>query len=93
TVQESDIDIEELQAKLAAVTLELKNTKLELQNTKSALANSERARQAANLDRVHPRPRVQQEEVFCCLARRGLERQVFTAEALGKQSTLPESAF
>ncbi|KAF9400836.1 hypothetical protein BGX21_003400 [Mortierella sp. AD011] len=62
TVQESDIDIEELQVKFAAVTLELKDTKLELQNTKGALTNSERARpaanlelQAANLDRVHPR--------------------------------------
>ncbi|KAG0310252.1 hypothetical protein BGZ99_000555 [Dissophora globulifera] len=65
--------IEALRRKLETISLDLRNTrstlsktKLELQNTQDALANSERARQAANLDRIVKRlPRDQ--EVFVVL--------------------------
>lgn len=52
-------ELEDTQAKLD-------ETQLELQNTQDSLANSERARQAANLDRILTRP-PRQQEVFVVL--------------------------
>ncbi|KAF9354652.1 hypothetical protein BGX26_007513 [Mortierella sp. AD094] len=54
-------DLESTQAELETVQSSLAETHLELQNNKAALANSERARQAANRDRVLPRPHGKQE--------------------------------
>ncbi|KAI7825253.1 hypothetical protein BC939DRAFT_126071 [Gamsiella multidivaricata] len=63
---EANDSLASTQEELEDTETKLEETQLELQNTRDALANTERARQAANLDRVLARP-ARQQEVFVVL--------------------------